>query len=78
MLDNKRQVSMTRCCMIASRGDEPFVERESRGNGTERVLERRGIERGVDDRDDDLVLVGEDAKDGALGDAGRFGDLAAS
>ena len=35
----------------------------------------RGVERRVDRRLDQRVLVGEDAEDGALGDAGRLGDL---
>ena len=40
-----------------------------------RGLDRGRVEGGVDDRVDELVLVGEDPEDRALGDAGGLGDL---
>ena len=59
------------------RGGERVLERRDRRDRRERGLERRGVERGLDDRDDDLVLVGEDPEDRALGDPGGLGDLPA-
>ena len=60
------------------RGREPVLERRARsGIASQRGLERLGIEGGLDDRGDDLVLVGEGPEDRALGDAGGLGDLAA-
>lgn len=58
------------------RGETRF-EVESGRYVVQRRFERLGIERGFDDRDDDLVLVGERPEDGAFGDAGGLRDLAA-
>ena len=70
-------MSMTRCWMITTAADEARFEREIGGDVGERGFERRGVEGGLDDGGDDLVLVGEDAEDRAFGDAGRLRDLAA-
>ena len=35
-----------------------------------------GVEQVLGDREEECPLVGEDAEQGAFGDAGRFGDLA--
>ena len=58
------------------RGDEAGLEGECRVDRVERGVDRAGVERRVDDGRDQRLLVGEDAEDRALGDAGRLGDLA--
>ena len=76
-LDTSRQMSMTRCCMITTAAASAVLEGRARsGWRASAASSGCGVERGLDDGDDDLVLVGEDPEDRALGDAGRLGDLA--
>ena len=58
------------------RGDEPGFERQGRVDRGQRGVDGLGVEGGFDDRRDEALLVGEDPEDRALGDPGRFGDLA--
>ena len=59
------------------RGGEPLLERQASGDRGQRGFERLGVERGLHDRRDHLVLVGERPEDRAFGDPGGLGDLAA-
>ncbi len=56
-------------------GDELIAQRQRAIDRRELGLGRLGIERRLDRRGDERVLVDEDAEQGALGDAGREGDL---
>ncbi len=58
------------------RGDESGFERQGRVDRGQRGVDRLGVEGGFDHRRDEALLVGEDPEDRALGDPGRFGDLA--
>ena len=49
---------------------DAILEGQAQIDRRERALERRGVQRRVDDRGDHRVLVGEDPEDGAFGDAG--------
>ena len=62
--------------MITTADDEAGLEAEVGRDPAERGFERRLVEGGLDRGHDDLVLVGEDPEDRALGDPGRLGDLA--
>ena len=57
------------------RGHEPGLERLLRIDRRQPLLERLGIERSLDHRLDQLVLVGEDVEDRPLRHAGALGDL---
>ncbi len=52
------------------------LERQLRVDGPQALVERPGVEELLDGGLEQRILVGEHAKDGALGDARRLGDLA--
>ena len=74
-LDISRQMSMTRCWRITTAATSRSSNASPAGIVGQRGFERRRVERGLDHRGDQLVLVGEDPEDRALGDPGRLGDL---
>ena len=75
-LDASRHTSTTRrWANVAARVTISARGRDGVDRG-EQSFERGWIERRVDHRPEQLVLVGERTEDGALGDARRVGDLA--
>ena len=56
-------------------GDQARLERQRRVDGGDRVVDRLRVERGIDHRRDQALLVREDPEDRAFGDARRFRDL---
>ncbi len=56
--------------------DEPGLEGERRSMRAQRGVDGGGVERRLDDRLDEGLLVRKDPEDGAFGDAGGLRDLA--
>jgi hypothetical protein len=68
--DAAQPLLQERCCL-----QQPLLQRLVRRDGPDLLHDRARVEGRLRGRADQRVLVGEDAEDGALGHAGRLGDL---